>query len=62
MIKKNQAQWEYFDDCEICQAMKMADKEGHNLSEHDLLAAFKKAKDNGAFVGGEFFDEQGSQE
>ena len=34
--------WEYFDDCGICQAMKMADQQGKNLSGKELMTAFKK--------------------
>ncbi len=48
----------FFDDCSICRAMKAAEKEGRNLNEAELKEAFKKAKDNGAVVGGEWFEEK----
>lgn len=34
--------WEYFDDCLICQAMKVADEEGRDLSKDELEAVFAK--------------------
>lgn len=41
-----------FDDCPICQAMKAAQNRGKDLSEQELIQAFKKAKNQGAIVGG----------
>jgi len=32
----------YFDDCEICKAMKKAEEQGKNLNEHELRRAFKR--------------------
>ncbi len=32
----------FFDDCEICKALKEADEEGRNLNEEELRQAFKK--------------------
>lgn len=49
--------WEYFDDCPVCQAQKAAEEEGRNLSSEELRAAMKKAKDQGAVVGGPLLDE-----
>lgn len=37
------ANWKYFDDCPICQAMKNADQKGKSLSEQELLSAFRLA-------------------
>lgn len=34
--------WEYFDDCGICQAMKIADKKGKSLGARELEIAFSK--------------------
>lgn len=48
----------YFDDCEICRAMKEAEDRGRGLTESELLESFRKAKSKGAIVGGEFFDEE----
>lgn len=44
--------WEYDDGCVICQEMKKADEDGHNLSELELKKAFAKAKKEGVIVGG----------
>ncbi len=46
-------EWEYDDDCAICQEMKKADEENRNLTEQELKKAFAKAKDKGAIVGGQ---------
>ena len=43
-----------FDDCPVCQAMK-ASKAG---TMEELKEAFKKAKEQGAVVGGMMFDEE----
>ncbi len=45
-----------FDDCPICQEMKKADRQGRNLTMSELKAAFQKARDQGAAVGGEWLD------
>lgn len=34
--------WEYFDDCLICQAMKVADEEGRGLTKEELETVFAK--------------------
>lgn len=47
-----QKQEEFFDDCPICQAL----KEGKTSFE-DLKGAFKKAKNQGAIVGGSLFED-----
>ncbi len=48
---------EFFDNCPICQAMKLAQEEGREPTEEELKEAFKKAKEGGAIVGGEWFEE-----
>lgn len=45
------------DDCPICRAMKDADQEGRELSMEELKDSFKKARDQGAVVGGTWFEE-----
>lgn len=45
-----------FDDCPICQAMKAAQEQGRELTIEELKELFKKAKEKGAIVGGEWFD------
>lgn len=47
-----------FDDCPICQAMKAAHKKGVEMAEDELKEAFKKSKEGGGMVGGEWFDEK----
>lgn len=37
---KKREEWEYFDDCAICQAMKQAGAAGKELSGKELLDAF----------------------
>ncbi|MFZ2521989.1 MAG: hypothetical protein WAX44_02035 [Minisyncoccia bacterium] len=39
-LAKKQDEWEFFDDCEICQAMKKAKKEGRELGKKELEFAF----------------------
>lgn len=51
--KKSKDEFEFFDDCPICQAM----KEGKNSME-DLEKAFREAKKQGAVVGGELFEKK----
>lgn len=48
-----QEDFEYFDDCPICQAM----KEGRTSYE-ELKDAFREAKEQGHIVGGEMFKEE----
>jgi hypothetical protein len=47
---------ELFDDCPICRAMKAVQEQGRELRTEELKEAFKKAKEKGAMVGGEWFD------
>ena len=42
MNKKNE-----YDDCAVCQAMKMAEKEGRELTEAELLRAFREQEQSG---------------
>lgn len=46
----------FFDDCPICRAVREAEKKGRDLTEAELKEAFQKAKDEGAVVGGEWFE------
>ena len=54
MQNKNE---EFFDDCPICQVVKAAKEQGREPTLSELKEAFKKAKDNGAIVGGDWFEE-----
>ena len=47
---------EFFDDCPICRAMKTAQEQGKELTQEELKEAFKKAKEEGGMVGGEWFE------
>jgi len=49
---------ELFDDCSICRAMKAAQEQGRELTSEELREAFKKAKEKGAVVGGEWFEKE----
>lgn len=64
-LKKEKAEFEivdklngddFFDDCPICRAMKAAKEQGREPTISELREAFKKAKENGAIVGGEWFE------
>jgi len=46
-----------FDDCPVCQAIKFAQEHGRMPTLDELREAFKKAKEKGAIVGGEWFKE-----
>jgi len=48
----------FYDDCEICRAMKEAEKSGRDLTEDELIASFRKAREKGAVVGGGIFDKE----
>lgn len=48
---------DYFDDCPICQAQKLADKENRSLSLSEYKEAALKAKKLGAVTGGILLDE-----
>jgi hypothetical protein len=54
--KKEDDEWEPFDDCAVCQAMAFAKREGREPTMEELTAAFKKAKESGAVVGGSLFE------
>ncbi len=54
--KKSENEEEFFDDCPICQAMKLSKEQGREPTLEELKEAFKKAKDEGAIVGGEWFE------
>lgn len=43
--RRKSADWEYFDDCLICQATKKAEEEGKNLSVEELKEVFRKANE-----------------
>ena len=45
MDNKNINEEDLFDDCPICQAMKVAKKEGRELSLSELQELFKKANE-----------------
>ena len=47
---------EFFDDCPICQLMKAAKEQGREPTLEELKEAFKKAKEQGAVVGGQWFE------
>lgn len=49
---------ELFDDCPICQAMKTVQEQRRELTSEELKEAFKKAKEKGAVVGGEWFEKK----
>lgn len=44
---------DFFDDCPVCQAMKLAQQNGKMPTQEELEEAFKKAKEKGAIVGGD---------
>ena len=48
---------DYFDDCEICRAMQLAEKERRNLGYEELRRAFRKQKESGVGIVG-FWDEE----
>jgi hypothetical protein len=41
------AKFQPFDDCEICRAMQAAEASGRELSESELMEAFRKQKESG---------------
>lgn len=47
---------DFFDDCPICQLMKATKEQGREPTEEELKEALKKAKEQGAIVGGEWFE------
>lgn len=40
--QREKDEWEYFDDCLICQAMEKAEKEGRSLGQEELETVFAK--------------------
>ena len=44
---------EFSDECPVCQALK-----GGKTSLNELKRAFQKAKDQGALVGGQWFEKE----
>ena len=56
--KKSKDDEEFFDDCPICQVMKAAKEQGREPTLEELKEAFKKAKEQGAIVGGEWFEKE----
>jgi len=56
MEEKKLKDEEFFDDCPICQAMKLAKEQGREPTLEELKEVFKKAKEGGAMVGGEWFE------
>lgn len=61
-IKKNNDDEEFFDDCPVCQTMKLAKEEGRELALSELKEAFEKSKEKGAIVGGKLFEEVDREE
>lgn len=51
-------EWDYDDDCPLCQIMKQADEGGKIPTLSETKIAFLKAKQQGGFVGGEWFDKK----
>lgn len=49
---------EFFDDCPICRLMKATKEQGREPTAEELKEAFKKAKEGGAIVGGEWFEKK----
>ena len=49
---------DYFDDCPICQALKNAKNLNRELTATELKEAFQQARDTGAIVGGDWFEEK----
>jgi len=50
-------EWEYDDNCSLCQLLKKADEEGKKPTMKETKEAFLKAKEQGGIVGGEWFKE-----
>lgn len=43
---KKKTDWEYFDDCYVCQAMKKSDEGGKDLSVEELKEVFRKTNES----------------
>lgn len=50
VARSRSGNWEFFDDCGICQAMKNAEKQDKSLSIEELKDAFKKQNDNNPWL------------
>jgi hypothetical protein len=48
---------EFFDDCPIYRLIKAAKEQGRDPTAEEMKEAFKKAKEEGAIVGGERLEE-----
>lgn len=59
--KKNNEE-DFFDDCPVCQVMKMAKEGGREPTLSELKEALEKAKEQGAVVGGPLIDEMKNEE
>lgn len=40
---RRNAKWDFFDDCAVCEAMRIAEKRGRDLTMQELMEAFAKA-------------------
>lgn len=52
-MSRKKDNFEFFDNCPICQAM----KQGKASTEEEIKEAFQKAKEQGGIVFGKMFDE-----
>lgn len=43
--KQKKTDWEYFDDCIVCQGMKKSEEQGRELSLEELQELFQKANE-----------------
>ena len=53
---------EFFDDCPICRLMKTTKEQRRKPTLEELKEAFRKAKEQGAIVGGEWFEEENEKD
>lgn len=56
--KKNKTNWQYFDNCPICQAQKKVDEEGRLITETELKNAFEESKKVKGAIVGSFSDQK----
>jgi hypothetical protein len=49
---------EFFDDCPIYRLMKAGKKQRREPTSEELKESFKKAREKGAIVGGEWFEKK----
>lgn len=52
----------YDDDCPVCQLMRKMEEENRSPTINETREAFKKAKEQGAWVGGEWFEKSEAEE